>query len=338
MDNRRFGAFVAERRKELGMTQGTLAERLHVTDKAVSRWERGVGTPDIGTLEPLAEALEVSLLELLRSERTETVGPGEAEGGLRSLLQLAGQELRKRKKGQLLAALLAAALTIFGMAGLYRMEFSVEVLSDNALEAAIDRYSARENMDVEVLERLAVGNRLFVLYVREDKPGEVGFAELERGPFGGYRFLNSRRSSDPLLQVYVHRGKVAGKYLLLIASAYDLPGAASFSLYYDAEYVGDPILEETMEKAPFLRCFSFDDPIDVGLAFVRYYDAGGTEIPWRTLYEAVPHPDESYGTSTTSMELGLIWFWEGLVLGLGVIFVRYFLDGAGPRRREEGRD
>ena len=43
-----------------GMTQAQLGARLYVTDKTVSKWERGAGFPDIRTLEPLAEALEVS--------------------------------------------------------------------------------------------------------------------------------------------------------------------------------------------------------------------------------------------------------------------------------------
>ena len=69
MDAAKFGAFIAETRRQRGMTQAALAARLHVTDKAVSRWERGLGFPDISTIEPLAAALGVSVLELMRSER-----------------------------------------------------------------------------------------------------------------------------------------------------------------------------------------------------------------------------------------------------------------------------
>lgn len=71
MDNIRFGAFVAQLRKELGLTQKELADRLKVTDKAVSKWETGKGFPDIHMLEPLAQALGVSLVELIRGERQE---------------------------------------------------------------------------------------------------------------------------------------------------------------------------------------------------------------------------------------------------------------------------
>ncbi|MDD5882945.1 MAG: helix-turn-helix transcriptional regulator [Firmicutes bacterium] len=69
MDAHKFGNFVAITRKENHMTQAELASKLQVTDKAVSRWERGLGFPDINTLEPLAEALGLSVLELMKSER-----------------------------------------------------------------------------------------------------------------------------------------------------------------------------------------------------------------------------------------------------------------------------
>ena len=70
MDVQTFGAFIQSRRKKLGMTQGDLGAKLNVTDKAISRWERGIGFPDIKLLEPLAEALELTIEELMRCERT----------------------------------------------------------------------------------------------------------------------------------------------------------------------------------------------------------------------------------------------------------------------------
>lgn len=69
MDNRKFGEFIYSLRKQKGWTQTELAERLNVTDKAVSKWERGVSFPDISLVEPLAEVFDVSALEILRGER-----------------------------------------------------------------------------------------------------------------------------------------------------------------------------------------------------------------------------------------------------------------------------
>lgn len=70
MDSKIFGRFIAETRKEKSMTQAELAEKIVVSDKTISRWERGVGFPDINTLEPLANALDVTLFELIHSKKS----------------------------------------------------------------------------------------------------------------------------------------------------------------------------------------------------------------------------------------------------------------------------
>ena len=71
MDAGQTGRFIAELRKEKGWTQKELADRLSVTDKAVSRWETGKGLPDASLLEPLAAALGVSVGKLLAGKRLE---------------------------------------------------------------------------------------------------------------------------------------------------------------------------------------------------------------------------------------------------------------------------
>ena len=65
MDNIRVGRFIAEKRKEKNLTQKTLAEKIGVTDKAVSKWERGLSCPDVSLLIPLSEELGVSITEIL---------------------------------------------------------------------------------------------------------------------------------------------------------------------------------------------------------------------------------------------------------------------------------
>lgn len=63
------GQLIVARRRELGLSQTELAEQLHVTDKAVSRWETGRGMPAVDSLEPLAEVLGLSVSELLSGKR-----------------------------------------------------------------------------------------------------------------------------------------------------------------------------------------------------------------------------------------------------------------------------
>ena len=69
MDAKVTGCFIAQLRKELGLTQKELAEKREVTDKAISRWETGKGLPDTSLLKPLAEILGVSVGELLSGKR-----------------------------------------------------------------------------------------------------------------------------------------------------------------------------------------------------------------------------------------------------------------------------
>lgn len=71
LNKEKFGVFVAALRKEKGLTQKELAQQLHVTDKAVSKWERALSLPDVALLSPLAEALGVTVTELLEGKRLE---------------------------------------------------------------------------------------------------------------------------------------------------------------------------------------------------------------------------------------------------------------------------
>ena len=64
------GMMIASKRKELGLTQMELAEKMGVTDKAVSKWERDLSCPDISSLPKLAEILGMSVDELMQVKRS----------------------------------------------------------------------------------------------------------------------------------------------------------------------------------------------------------------------------------------------------------------------------
>lgn len=132
MDKQSFGKYIAENRKQLGMTQVQLAEKLHVTDKAVSKWERGLSYPDVTLLEPLAEALSVSIGELLHcrvptaeereqpmteEKRKETVQTDES---LQAVVEISKDTVQRKRRDirRLITALVvvvAAALIVLGV-------------------------------------------------------------------------------------------------------------------------------------------------------------------------------------------------------------------------------
>ena len=92
MDAAKTGALIAQARKEKDLTQGQLAQRLHVSVQAVSKWERGRNFPDLALLEPLAEALDLTVSELLAGERGETP----QESTVREALALGAAQLKKQ--------------------------------------------------------------------------------------------------------------------------------------------------------------------------------------------------------------------------------------------------
>ena len=69
MDQIKIGKFIAEERKKKGCTQRELADKLGISDKTISKWERGNGFPEISLLLPLCNELDITVNELLSGER-----------------------------------------------------------------------------------------------------------------------------------------------------------------------------------------------------------------------------------------------------------------------------
>ena len=92
MTKENLGKFISENRKALGMTQEELAQKLFVTNKAVSKWEKGQSFPDIVLFEPLAEALGVSVSELIAGEKDEN------DVSVKAVLELSKSVIKKEKK------------------------------------------------------------------------------------------------------------------------------------------------------------------------------------------------------------------------------------------------
>lgn len=86
MKNQTLGTMIARLRKEKEMTQAQLADKMNVTDKAVSKWERGLSCPDVGTLPRLAEIFGVSVDELMQVRERGGAGGGQRAGEIAALV------------------------------------------------------------------------------------------------------------------------------------------------------------------------------------------------------------------------------------------------------------
>lgn len=183
MDASATGALIARRRKQAALSQAELAERLHVTDKAVSRWETGRGMPGLDSLEPLSEVLGLSVSELLSGkELTNEELPKTAGGQIM-------ESMKREHQWKWLAWLAMAAVTLLAVwgSGVYaqaRREqaerdahyaASVHFEDEEALARGTAEYFQDRNPKfdagtLEVRERDAVGDYLALLC--EDKAGE----------------------------------------------------------------------------------------------------------------------------------------------------------------------
>lgn len=87
MTNKAMGEIISTLRKEKGMTQKELADRLNITDKAVSKWERNIAFPDTAIIPRLAEILEVSVEELMNAKAIPAAGHKNAEQIINTILK-----------------------------------------------------------------------------------------------------------------------------------------------------------------------------------------------------------------------------------------------------------
>ena len=97
MDQKRTGLYIAEKRKQNNMTQAMLAEQMHVSKNAVSKWERGLNLPEVSSMPQLCQILGITLNELFAGEDIkEKVFPVTADQNLLKALQNSSYSLQER--------------------------------------------------------------------------------------------------------------------------------------------------------------------------------------------------------------------------------------------------
>lgn len=104
MDPLKTGKLISEARKKLNLTQKNLADKLYVSDKAVSKWERGICFPDISVLIPLTEILNISLYDLLKGEK---MNKKDVEETLKDTINYSTNEIERNKKKYTLISIIS---------------------------------------------------------------------------------------------------------------------------------------------------------------------------------------------------------------------------------------
>ena len=124
MDQLKIGKFIAEERKRKKYTQRDLADLLGISDKTVSKWERGNGFPEVSLLLPLCTELEITVNELLTGERLQEVDyKKKAEENMVNLVKEAQESKKKIVMSALVATLvIIAAVPLFVIAGAFKMQ------------------------------------------------------------------------------------------------------------------------------------------------------------------------------------------------------------------------
>ena len=98
MNAQKTGSLIAAIRKEQNRTQQDLANELGVSSAAISKWERGIGFPDVSLIEPLATSLGITIAELFKGERIENGDVNEYENLLSDVVKVSKKEISKKKK------------------------------------------------------------------------------------------------------------------------------------------------------------------------------------------------------------------------------------------------
>ncbi len=154
MNNKQTGSFISERRKELSLNQKQLAEKLNITDKAVSKWETGRSAPDISLLIPLAEVLDVTVTEILKGEklREEKINDASNEIIVRTI---------KKSKVRMMWAIVTVIITVslaISLYPAYHFFTSVNVNDSQAIEKAANDYFRTDDEDLKIIKSVKKGD------------------------------------------------------------------------------------------------------------------------------------------------------------------------------------
>ena len=176
MDLVKIGKYIAGKRKALGMTQKQLAEKLNMSDKSVSKWERGICLPDVSVYMELCEILGISINEFLAGEDIDAENVEKKSED--NIIQVMKDSKKKQKNLKSILAVVTTFAVI--MVLVVGAVFVHKVMQPKNYITAVDRTSA-EMKTAELLSG-ADGAYLFNFYAKEEyKTLTIYLSEYQAG-------------------------------------------------------------------------------------------------------------------------------------------------------------
>lgn len=176
MDLVKIGKYIAGKRKALGMTQKQLAEKLNMSDKSVSKWERGICLPDVSVYMELCEMLGISINEFLAGEDIDAENVEKKSED--NIIQVTKDSKKKQKNLKSILAVVTTFAVI--MVLVLGAVFVHKVMQPKNYITAVDRTSA-EMKTAELLSGTD-GAYLFNFYVKEEyKTLTIYLSEYQAG-------------------------------------------------------------------------------------------------------------------------------------------------------------
>ena len=245
MNNTKTGKFISACRKELGLTQCQLAEKLNVTDKAVSKWENGKCAPDIATLIPLAETLEVSVVEILNGKQMEQVE-------LQMEADVAIVDTMKKSKKKIIISVICAVAVVLVLFSLVPAYHYFSTVSGDTASLLEDVYASNSEEN-RVLKMVEKGDYIVLLL---ESPGNISCAIYRRDEMFRDRYWISMGPTN----------RPKGE---LMMSAFGEDGLA-VNVFYGAE------LPSQYTKYTFAyRNYQYICPIEEGIVLDVFIEASG---------------------------------------------------------------
>lgn len=258
------GKFISSKRREKGITQKELAEKLGVTDKAVSKWETGRGMPDVSVLEDLSKELEVSVSEILNGGEVEReLLPETADKIIVDTMKDSSKKVSRKRLMAIGAGVASAILIICVLISSYLFSQTVAPDDIETLDKNINNYLSFKYSDekAQVLEAKNEQDKLVVLYTHKGLNGLYIYNES--------RIFPGRYNKNLIMEIMPQKNGEINYFLfvnddktVMMVAGVELPKEAC---YYSAEFFGMEQIFKIENNEKFLDVYVYQGRDELSL-------------------------------------------------------------------------